>query len=150
MFSTVRYAKLNPDAKPPFRKNPTDAGLDFYSCENITIPHHSMFIVHTGIAIEVPKNYFLLIKPKGKNNHLIGAGVVDAFYEPGEILIKITNISDISLPIMIGDSIAQGIFIPIETPEPKEVSVEELQNNSSRSGKGGIATQKAIPQELIR
>jgi dUTP pyrophosphatase len=150
MFSTIRYAKLNPNAKSPFRKNPTDAGLDFYALEEVAIPPHSMIILKTGITIEIPKNFVLLIKPKGKNNHLIGAGVVDAFYEIGEILIKVANISENFLQINEGDAIAQGIFIPIETPEPKEVSLDELKNNSSRSGKGGIVTQSKIPQELIR
>lgn len=150
MFSTIRYAKLNENAKPPFRKNPTDAGIDFYSCEDIIIPSHSMIIVHTGITLEIPRNYFLLIKPKGKNNHLIGAGIVDSFYEPGEILIKVTNISNNSLKIWKGDAIGQGVFIPIETPKLIEVDIDELKNSSFRSAKGGIVTQSQIPQELIR
>jgi len=137
----VRYAKLNENAKAPFRKNPTDAGLDFYSLEDVVVPAHSMKILHTGITIEIPRGYCLLMKPKSRNNHLVGAGIIDAYYEPGEVLVKVVNISDNELKINAGDGIAQGVFISIYTPEIEEVEVSHLINMSSRSVSGGILTQ---------
>jgi len=150
-MNTIKYSKLTTNAKSPFRKNPTDAGADFYSIENITIDPHSMKIVHTGISVEIPKDYVFILKPKSKNNHLIGAGVIDSFYDGGEILIKVTNITDSPLEIKEGDAIAQGLYIPIATPEFEEVPIEQLKNNSKRSGIGGIVTQdreKEILKEL--
>ena len=148
MIKTIKYAKLHSDAIPPFRKNLTDSGVDFCSIEDILIKPHSITIVKTGISLEIPEGYMLLIKPKGKNNHLIGAGVVDAFYHPGEILIKVANISSLPLPIKKGNAIGQGVFIPIETPELIEVEQSELINNSERSYTGWIVDQAKVFKKL--
>jgi dUTP pyrophosphatase len=141
MIKTIKFTKLSPKAIAPFRKNPTDAGIDFYSSEYVTINPNSIIIVHTGISIEIPEGFMLLIKPKGRNNHLIGAGVADAYYEPGEILIKIANITNEYQIVCEGEAIAQGIYIPIETPQLIEVEKSELINNKKRSGSGGIVNQ---------
>jgi dUTP pyrophosphatase len=141
MIKSLRYAKLSPLAKTPFRKNYSDAGLDFYSIESVTIPPHTMQILHTGITIEIPEGYALVLRPKSKNNFLLGAGILDAYYQPGEVLVKVCNVFDKDLQISIGDGIAQGLFIPIETPELEEVDVEELKVNNPRSGTGGIVNQ---------
>ena len=141
MLTSIKYTKLSNDAISPFRKNPTDAGTDFFALEDTVISPHSIKIITTGISLEIPEGYMLLIKPKGKNNHLVGAGVVDSYFEPGEILIKVANISSSPLPIKKGNAIGQGIFIPIETPELIEVNKSELTNDSKRSNKGGIINQ---------
>ena len=141
MLTQIKYAKLNPNAKPPMRKNPTDAGIDFYSCETVSISAHSFKVVKTGVTVEIPEGYMLLIKPKGKNNHLVGAGVGDAYYQPGEIMVRIANILEKAIYINEGDAIAQGIYIPIETPELVETTVDELSNDSLRSKTGGILNQ---------
>jgi dUTP pyrophosphatase len=141
MLETIKYAKLTSDAKSPTRKNSTDAGIDFYSSETVKIPPHNMRIVHTGITVEIPNGFVLIIKPKSKNNHLIGAGVIDAGYQPGEILVKVINIWDSAMIINKYDPIAQGVYLPIETPSLIETNVEDLRHDSSRSGQGGITTQ---------
>lgn len=141
MIQTIKYSKLSPDAISPSRKNSTDAGMDFYSLEDVYISPNSMKIIHTGISVEIPENFMLLLKPKSKNNYLVGAGIIDSFYEPGEILVKITNITNQSIKINKGDAIAQGIYIQIETPTFIEVDKSELINNKNRSGTGGIVNQ---------
>ena len=141
MISIIKYSKLVPNAKPPFRKNPTDAGADFYSSENVRISPNSMSIVHTGISVEIPENYVLILKPKSKNNHLVAAGVLDSFYDGGEVLVKVTNITNFCLDIKEGDAIAQGLYFPVETPQFEEIPIEDLKKNHERSGIGGIVTQ---------
>ena len=42
------------------------------------------------MTVEIPAGYVGLVKPKGRNDHLLGAGVVDAGYQ-GEILVKVVN-----------------------------------------------------------
>lgn len=135
----LKVMKLHENAIIPTRKNPTDAGLDLYSLEDYYIEPNSHCICHTGITIEVPEGYFFLIKPKGKNNHLVGAGVVDTHYEPGEFLIKVVNYSSKFLYIKQGDGIAQAVLIPIITPELEEV--EDIEAKSERSAQGGIIEQ---------
>jgi len=151
MLNEVKATKLKEDALIPTRKNPTDAGMDFYAHGNYIIEPHGFKIVKTGVSVEIPEGYMLLLKPKGKNNWLIGAGVVDAYYEPGEIMFKIFNIFDRPIAIKHGDPIGQGVFVKIATPEI--VEVKELEAKSERSGKGGIVTQvtkaEAITEEEL-
>jgi dUTP pyrophosphatase len=149
MIDKIRVAKLTEKAILPKRKNSTDAGIDFYSLYDTVIPAGEFEIVGTGITVEIPEGYFMLLKPKGKNNHLVGAGVVDSFYHPGEIMFKIFNTLNKRLLINYGDAIGQGVLIPIETPELVEVSVDDLKNKSNRSGEGGIVKQTYIQSSLV-
>ena len=138
---TIKIAKIDPNAYIPTRKNPSDAGLDIYANQSFTIEPHSFAIVSTGITVEIEDGFFGLLKPKGRSNHLLGAGVVDAGYQ-GEILVKVVNIADDPLEINPGYAIAQLLIIPIFTPAVIEVSVGQIhKDDSSRGGTGGIVDQ---------
>jgi len=113
--------------------------MDFYAYGNYIIEPHNTKIVHTGVTVEIPEGYMLLLKPKGKNDWLIGSGVVDTGYEPGEILVKIINPYDRPIAIRDGDAICQGVLVKISAPEI--IEVKEMKAKSERSGKGGIVTQ---------
>src|ERR1035437_1837900 len=108
MIHLVKFTKLYPNSKSPMRKNPTDAGIDFYANNSATIMPHDFGIIGSGISIQIPEGYMMLLRPKGKNNFLLGAGVVDSFYEPGEIKFKIFNTFDEIMTIHLGDAIGQG------------------------------------------
>lgn len=77
----IRAAKLQPNVILPTRKHPDDAGIDFYASEEKTISPHAFDVVGTGITIEIPQGYVGLMMPKSRNNHLLGAGVIDAGYQ---------------------------------------------------------------------
>ena len=140
-MKTIKIARLNANAVLPTRKHTSDAGLDIYANESTVIAAHSFAIISTGITIEIEQGFVGLLKPKGRNNHLLGAGVVDAGYQ-GEILIKVSNISSKPMGIEPGDAIAQLLIIPIFTPEVVEVSKSEIhENNSKRGATGGIVDQ---------
>ena len=144
-MQNILAAKLRPDAILPTRKHSQDAGMDFYALAAMTIPAHSLAIVPTGITIEIETGFVGLLKPKGGNNHLLGAGVVDAGYQ-GEILIKVVNPSANDLIINKGDSIGQMLIIPILTPAVEEVSLTEIHNRQSqRANSGGIVSQFQHP-----
>lgn len=137
----IKIAKLDPNAFLPTRKHPSDAGLDIYSNQTITINPHSIAIVSTGITIEIANGFVGLLKPKGRNNHLLGAGVVDAGYQ-GEILVKVVNVMETPLEIFPGDAIGQLLILPIFTPEVIEIQSEAIhKENSSRGETGGIVSQ---------
>jgi dUTP pyrophosphatase len=140
-MDTIRIARLRPDAQIPNRKHPTDAGLDLYAVESVTLPPHSVGIVPTGITVDIPAGLVGLVKPKGRSNHLLGAGVVDAGYQ-GEILVKIVNPSTQPLVFQPGDAVGQLVLLPVFTPAVQEVSLAEVhQKASSRAGSGGIVEQ---------
>jgi dUTP pyrophosphatase len=137
----IRIARLRPGATLPTRKHPADAGMDLYAAEAVSIQPHSAAIVPTGVTVEIPGGYVGLVKPKGRNDHLLGAGVVDAGYQ-GEILVKVVNPFTQALEIRAGDAIGQMVILPIVTPAVEEVPAEEIhREESTRGGSGGIVAQ---------
>ena len=134
----IRAAKLQENAVLPTRKHPDDAGIDFYAAEAKVIAPHSFDVVGTGITVEIPKGYVGLMKPKSRNDHILGAGVIDAGYQ-GEIRIKLANLTDVPLHIEHGMAIAQMLILPVETPAVEEVPLEEIhRERSERGATGGI------------
>ncbi|HEX2979525.1 MAG TPA: hypothetical protein VHO48_04615 [Anaerolineaceae bacterium] len=140
-METILVARLDPNAILPTRKHPHDAGLDIYALRSVIIPAHQAAIVATGITLEIPQGMVGLLKPKGKNNHLVGSGVIDAGYQ-GEILVKVINPYAEALEIKPGEAIAQMLLLPVDTPAVLEVSPEAIhQQISSRGATGGIVDQ---------
>ncbi len=138
---TLRFSRLDPAAKPPSRKHPTDAGVDIYANETITIPPFSAARVHTGLTFDVPAQYMLLAKPKSGSDFLLGAGVIDPGYQ-GEVLIKVINYTPQPLIIQKGDPLAQLVQVTIFTDPLEEVSLEEIHRSpSERGADGGIVRQ---------
>jgi len=141
IMERIRMARLRPDAQIPTRKHAADAGLDLYAVEALTLPPHSVGIVPTGITVDIPAGVVALIKPKGRSNHLLGAGVVDAGYQ-GEILVKVLNPFDTPLEFKPGDAVGQMLLLPVLTPAVEEVGLEEVHRQTSpRAGTGGIVEQ---------
>ncbi len=115
--------------------------MDLYAVEARSLPPHASVIVPTGVTIDIPAGYVGLVKPKGRSDHLVGAGVVDAGYQ-GEILVKVVNPYDRPLEIQPGDAIGQLLILPVETPRIEEVSAAEVHHRpSARGASGGIVGQ---------
>ncbi len=134
----LKAARLCENAILPTRKHPDDAGIDFYAVEPVVIPPHDFGVVKTGITVEIQKGYVGLMMPKSRNDHLLGAGVVDAGYQ-GEIRIKIANIKDVPLEIEYGMAVGQMLILPVETPEIEEADAETIHaKTSERGATGGI------------
>lgn len=135
---TLKFARLDPDAAAPSRKHPTDAGVDVYANEDVRIAPFSYRVVHTGVTFNIPEGTLLQVWPKGRNNHLLGAGVIDAGYQ-GEIMIKVVNYSWKPLRIRRGDAIAQLVHLPVITELVEESPLEEIhRERSARAADGGI------------
>lgn len=134
----IRAAKLREDAIFPTRKHTNDAGIDFYAVEPLMVAPHSFDVVRTGITIEIPEGYVGLLMPKSRNDHLLGAGVVDAGYQ-GEIRIKVANLTDLPLEIGYGQAVGQMLILPVETPVIQEVSLADIhKDKTERGATGGI------------
>ncbi|NMA12122.1 MAG: dUTP diphosphatase [Chloroflexi bacterium] len=132
----IRIAKIEAAAVIPTRKHPSDAGLDLYSLEAVTIEKQSSVSVRTGIALDIPDGYVGLILPKSRNNYILGGGVVDAGYQ-GEIKVKIINPSALPISIEAGSGIAQLLVVPIETPAVETVPLANLFAQKSERGESG-------------
>jgi len=137
-MNQIRIARLHPAAVLPSRKHPTDAGLDLYALEAGMIGPHDLGILRTGITVEIAPGYFGLVKAKSRNDHVVGAGVLDAGYQ-GEVLIKVINPYDHPLEVSAGQAIAQLLVVPIQTPEVIEVDLDVIHARvTPRGASGGI------------
>lgn len=138
----LEFARLDSRAVLPLRKFPTDAGIDVFALEDSRIPPFSHRVLRTGVTFEVPEGTFLLVKPKGRNDHLTGSGVIDAGYQ-GEVMIKVVNYSWKPLRIRAGEAIAQLVHLPVICDEIGEVPAAEIHAvKSKRAGSGGIHGRK--------
>lgn len=141
MIEEIKVAKLKECGILPSRKNRTDAGIDFYvpnEFPRVVIPPHGGVKINTFVTVQIPEGYMMLIKPKGRNIHLTGSGVIDAYYEPGPIIIRVVNPFEDEIILEAGQAFAQGVLLPVATPKLIEVSIEEMNNESDRSNTGGI------------
>lgn len=133
----IKVKKIHELAILPKRNNPTDAGADLYSVEQISIDPQSRAIISTGISIEIPEGFYGRIAPRSglaaKYGIDVLAGVCDSSYR-GEIKVVIINTDkEKSFEITYGDKIAQLI---IEQHFNFEFSEEEELSDSSRGTNG--------------
>lgn len=138
----VKVELVNSTAKLPTYANPTDAGADIYSNEEIIIKPGETKIVKTGLKVAMPKGYMINIYNrsgqafKTKLRVANSVGIIDYLYHK-EIGVILDNIGTEPIAIHIGDRIAQMIIQQIPMIEWQTVDkIEETE----RSGFGSTGT----------
>jgi len=137
----LKVKKLVENAKLPERKREGDAGLDLYCIEDVEILPNEIKLVSTGIAIEIPKGYFGLIKDRSglasKGLHVL-AGVVDENYR-GEVKVVMINLGKEKIKLEKFSRIAQLIIIPYAKVEVEEVEgLSETERGEKGFGSSGL------------
>ena len=137
----LRIKKLHPDAKIPKYAHHDDAGFDLCAIENIRVKPGERIPVPTGLVMEIPEGFVGLIWDKSglsvKHGIKTIAGVIDSTYR-GEILVAVTNNSDVDYLFEKGHKIAQMIIQRKETVEFEEVdSLTETIRGEGRLGSTG-------------
>ena len=149
-MNKLRIKRFTEDAILPTRAHPTDAGLDLYSSENITIAYGERVKINTHIGVALFEGQVGLILDRSsianKGIRTLG-GVIDANYR-GEIQIILAYVGledlrtdDLLLHLLIkkddpiniqrGDKIAQLIITAAYTPEVIEVNEFETTDRGS-------------------
>lgn len=124
MDGRLKVRLLTETAKLPTRAYPTDAGLDLYADQLVTLKAYERSLVSTGIAIELPTNTVGRILPKSGlavQGISVDAGVIDSNYR-GEVKVIVVNHFCFSYPITPGMKIAQLLIQPILLLEPLAVA----------------------------
>ena len=136
---TIKIKKLHPHALIPTYAHPHDAGMDFFSCETITLLPGERKLIPTGIAMAIPSGYVGLLWDKsglaGNYGLKTMGGVIDSGYR-GEIKIVVHNLSDKPYTFETGTKIAQMLLQQVE--QKQLVEVEELDDTSR--GEGGFGS----------
>ena len=137
----IRLRKLSPLARIPEYAHETDAGFDLYSTVEQVLYPMQRAAISTGIALELPDNYEVQIRPRSGMafNHGITVlntpGTIDTGYR-GEIKVILINLSEQPYKVKIGDKIAQGVVAPIT--RMGFIEVDSL--STSDRGEGGFGS----------
>jgi len=124
----ILVKKFYKNIKLPVYKTSGSSGLDLiaYIKKKITINPSKIAIIPTGIAVAIPKNYEIQIRPRSglaakKGISVLNTpGTIDSDYR-GEIKIILINLSKRSFVVKSGDRVAQMIVCPIAIGKLKEV-----------------------------
>ena len=139
----ILVKKFNKNIKLPSYKTSGSSGMDLiaYIKNKITINPGKTVMIPTGIAVAIPKNYEIQIRPRSglaakKSISVLNTpGTVDADYR-GEIKIILINLSKKLFVVRPGDRIAQMVLCPIVKGKFKEV--KSLPN--TLRGEGGFGS----------
>ena len=135
----ILVKKFDKNIKLPAYKTSGSSGMDLvaYIKKKIIINPGKTAMVSTGIAVAIPKNYEIQIRPRSglaaKNSISVlnTPGTIDSDYR-GEIKIILINLSQKSFIVKSGDRIAQMILCPVVKGKLKEV--KNLPNTVRGSG----------------
>ena len=124
----ILVKKFNKNVKLPTYKTAGSSGMDLVANnkKKLTIKSGTSAIIPTGIAIAIPKNYEVQIRPRSglaanKSISVLNTpGTIDSDYR-GEIKIILINLGKKSFVVRSGDRIAQMILSPVAKANLSEV-----------------------------
>ena len=124
----ILVKKFDKNIKLPTYETSGSSGMDLvaYTKKKIIINPSRTAIIPTGIALAIPKNYEIQIRPRSglaaKNSISVlnTPGTIDSDYR-GEIKIILINLSKKRFIVKSGDRIAQMILCPIAKGKLREV-----------------------------
>jgi dUTP pyrophosphatase len=141
MTKEVLIKKLRSTVNLPIYKTPGSSGLDLEAAleskNEMIIKPGETGLVPTGIAVALPENMELQIRPRSglslnsSITVLNTPGTVDSDYR-GEIKVILINHGKKDFIIKSGDRIAQMVFCPILKPKMQET--EELPDTIRKTG----------------
>lgn len=136
---SIKIKRLDKGAVLPDYAYPGDAGMDFFSNEEVWLGPGERRLISTGIAMAIPEGYVGLVWDKSGMASKFGiktmAGVIDSGYR-GEVKILLYNLSMEEFKVEKGMKIAQMLIQPVE--QRKVVEAEELEE--TERGAGGFGS----------
>ena len=143
----LNIKRLTDSAHLPTKATSGSAGIDLYAdipeedgAGHLIAPGDT-YMVHTGIAMEIPDGYVGLIFARSGLSIKEGlapankVGVIDSDYR-GEIIVALYNHSNQPKTVETGQRIAQMVITPFVSPDIAEVS--ELSDTAR--GEGGFGS----------
>jgi dUTP pyrophosphatase len=143
----VKIKRVRPNAIGPIKASAGAACFDLHAdlavAGPINIVHGTPAIIGTGIAVEIPPGFVMLIFSRSGHGFTRAncVGVIDNDYR-GEILVKLVADKYGQLTVYQGDRIAQAMVIPY--PEVRFDWTDELSSTTRGTGGLGSTGQGAI------
>lgn len=145
MTAPVSVKLLDPRAKLPAYGSPDAAGADLYALTDgpVAIAPGQTALVHTGLALAIPKGYVGLVCARSGLATKEGlapankVGVIDADYR-GELMVSLYNQSKVDRVIESGDRIAQLVITPYLTAQFSQTdNLDDTQRGAGGFGSTG-------------
>ena len=145
-MTEILIKRLSKNVALPRYETEDSSGLDLAANmdEQIKILPGKSEIIPTGLAVAIPKNFEIQIRPrsglaaKNQVSVLNTPGTIDADYR-GEIKVILINLSDKVFVIEKGLRIAQMVVCPVIKAKLKEVTnLEATERGSGGFGSTGI------------
>ena len=142
-MTEILIKRLSDSVSLPKYETEGSSGMDLAANinDNIEVKPGSTAIVPTGIAVSIPKNFEIQIRPrsglaaKNQISVLNTPGTIDADYR-GELKVIIINLGTKSFFVENGTRIAQMVLCPIIKAKLKEVKILE----DTKRGSGGFGS----------
>ena len=142
-MTEILIKRLSKDVTLPKYETEGSSGLDLAANidEQIDIPPGKSAIIPTGLAVAIPKNFEIQIRPrsglaaKSQISVLNTPGTIDADYR-GELKVILINLGNKVFAVEKGLRIAQMVLSPVIKAKFKEV--RELE--STKRGSGGFGS----------
>ena len=142
-MTEILIKRLSDKVVLPKYETEGSSGLDLaaHINENVEIKPGSTVIIPTGIAVSIPKNFEIQIRPrsglaaKSQISVLNTPGTIDADYR-GELKVILINLGAKSFLVENGARIAQMVLCPIIKANLKEVKTLE----DTKRGSGGFGS----------
>ena len=145
-MTEILIKRLSKDVSLPKYETEGSSGLDLAANidKQIKISPAKTQIIPTGLAVAIPKNFEIQIRPrsglaaKSQISVLNTPGTIDADYR-GELKVILINLSDKVFVVEKGLRIAQMVLSPIIKAKLKEVTdLENTERGSGGFGSTGI------------
>ena len=145
-MTEILIKRLSKEVPLPKYETDGSSGLDLaaFVDKNIEIKPGKSNIIPTGLAVAIPKNFEIQIRPrsglaaKNQISVLNTPGTIDADYR-GEIKVILVNLSERNFIVEKGLRIAQMVLCPVVKARLKEVnSLEDTKRGSGGFGSTGI------------
>ena len=141
-MTKILIKKLNKNAIIPKYETQGASGLDLKAClEKIIIKPGEKSLIPTGIALSIPQDYEVQVRPRSglafKNSLTVlnTPGTIDSDYR-GEIKVLLINLGKIPFEVTHGLRIAQMVPCPII-----KIDLEEVKNlDDTNRGEGGFGS----------
>ena len=145
-MTEILIKRLSKEVNLPKYETDGSSGLDLaaFIDKNIEIKPGKSEIIPTGLAVAIPKNFEIQIRPrsglaaKNQISVLNTPGTVDADYR-GEIKVILINLSNKSFIVERGLRIAQMVLCPVAKAKLREVdTLEDTSRGSGGFGSTGV------------
>jgi dUTP pyrophosphatase len=139
----INFKKLDKNAIVPSYGSRDSAGADIRACIDceIVVPQGCTAVVPTGIAVEIPENFFGMMCPRSglavKNGITLlnSPGVIDCDYR-GELRIVLINHSNKHFTVENEMRMAQLIIVPFVCVD----WIESVELSETHRGGGGFGS----------